>query len=327
VTKALRQASKGVATVDDEPAQDEWGNFYSAYSPVYDSNGRIAGIVGLDFNSEWYDSQIRENTKSIGILSVLFVVTGEVMVLVITRRMRRRFNSLGEDLSVLSSEMDELMGLISANSNGSEGIKRTGEAGDSDQRVSDELEELGKKIQSMQQEMQHYLSYVHAQANTDALTQVGNTTAYMATKQRLEENFSDPACAFGIAVFDINLLKLVNDRHGHAAGDHIIQGAASAISKAFGPEHTYRIGGDEFVAVVEQITEEDLANRLEQVDQWVDDFNEGQEVLLSLSKGASTYLPVADKSFQDVFARADQTMYEQKEAFHRQLKEPYRRYY
>jgi sensor histidine kinase regulating citrate/malate metabolism len=76
VTDALRQAAKGIAAVDAEPAQDEWGNFYSAYSPVYDSTGQIAGIVGLDFNSEWYDSQIRENTKSIGILSVLFVVTG-----------------------------------------------------------------------------------------------------------------------------------------------------------------------------------------------------------------------------------------------------------
>jgi GGDEF domain-containing protein len=80
------------------------------------------------------------------------------------------------------------------------------------------------------------------------------------------------------------------------------------------------------VAVVEKIAEEDLVSRLVQVDQWVEGFNEGQEVLLSLSKGVSIYLPETDRSFQDVFARADQTMYEQKEAFHRQLKEPYRRY-
>ena len=60
VTYALRQAAKGTATVDTEAAEDEWGNFYSAYSPVRDSAGKISGIVGVDFDSAWYESQIRE---------------------------------------------------------------------------------------------------------------------------------------------------------------------------------------------------------------------------------------------------------------------------
>ena len=50
-TPALVQAAKGTPTVDSEPAADRWGNFYSAYSPVHDSSGRVAGIVGVDFDA------------------------------------------------------------------------------------------------------------------------------------------------------------------------------------------------------------------------------------------------------------------------------------
>lgn len=193
--------------------------------------------------------------------------------------------------------------------------------------MTDELEELGTKIQSMQEEMHRYLAYVHAQAYTDALTRVGNTTAYMELRQQLEEHIAAREAAFGIAVFDINLLKLVNDRFGHTAGDHIIQGAARAISDVFGVEHTYRIGGDEFVALANQVTEEELERRLEQVEEHIRDFNrrQGEQGTLSMSKGAALFQPGRDSSFQEVFIRADDAMYAQKDAFHRQLKD-YSRY-
>jgi hypothetical protein len=55
VTPALVSAAKGVAFVDSDPAADRWGNFYSAYSPVFDSSGNVAGVVGLDFDTEWYE--------------------------------------------------------------------------------------------------------------------------------------------------------------------------------------------------------------------------------------------------------------------------------
>ena len=70
-TPALVQAAKGIPTVDSEPAADRWGNFYSAYSPVFDSSGGVAGIVGVDFDATWYDGQIREYTTSIAIITTV----------------------------------------------------------------------------------------------------------------------------------------------------------------------------------------------------------------------------------------------------------------
>ncbi len=58
-TDALYQASLGKPSVDKVPYEDSWGRFYSAYSPVFDSNGKVAGIVAVDFSADWYDKQIR----------------------------------------------------------------------------------------------------------------------------------------------------------------------------------------------------------------------------------------------------------------------------
>ena len=74
-TDALITASRGVAAADKKPYTDEWGSFYSAYSPVFDSEGKVAGIIGVDFSREWYEGQQREQTrKSITLyLMILFI--------------------------------------------------------------------------------------------------------------------------------------------------------------------------------------------------------------------------------------------------------------
>lgn len=46
-TEALYNASQGIADVDDVSYEDRWGEFYSSYSPVLDSDGNVAGIVAI----------------------------------------------------------------------------------------------------------------------------------------------------------------------------------------------------------------------------------------------------------------------------------------
>ena len=57
-TDALYRASLGEPSVDSEPYEDDWGRFYSAYSPVFNSKHEVAGIVAVDFSADWYDRQI-----------------------------------------------------------------------------------------------------------------------------------------------------------------------------------------------------------------------------------------------------------------------------
>lgn len=63
-TEALAQAGRGTASVDEVPYTDQWGSFYSAYSPVFDSTGKVVGIVVADFSSEWFDGQLAAQTRS-----------------------------------------------------------------------------------------------------------------------------------------------------------------------------------------------------------------------------------------------------------------------
>ncbi|MCR5502938.1 MAG: response regulator [Lachnospiraceae bacterium] len=72
-TPALYAASQGTPSVDDEPYEDAWGRFYSAYSPVFDSAGKVAGIIGVDFTVEWYRSQLLRQTRT-SVISFLLVL-------------------------------------------------------------------------------------------------------------------------------------------------------------------------------------------------------------------------------------------------------------
>lgn len=63
-TEALAKAGSGIASVDEVPYTDQWGSFYSAYSPVFDSTGKVVGIVVVDFSSDWFDGQLASQTRS-----------------------------------------------------------------------------------------------------------------------------------------------------------------------------------------------------------------------------------------------------------------------
>ena len=175
----------------------------------------------------------------------------------------------------------------------------------------------------MHTHLKRYLEFIHAKANTDALTHVGNTTAYMDAQSELEGRMEEGK-RFAIAVFDINDLKKVNDRFGHKEGDRIIQGAAEGICSIFGSDHTYRIGGDEFTAVMEDGTDEAIRHKVQRVREAVMKFNEGSDTegaKLSLSAGTAEFDPEHDKKFRDVFVRADEVLYQKKREYHRRHSE------
>lgn len=323
VTDALRQAGMGIATVDNESAEDRWGNFYSSYSPVFDSKGKVAGIIGVDFNEEWYNGQVWKNTYFVILFSILFTLVGAAAFLFISGRMRRRFDALNAELAVLSNDVEELTEeLLSSAGYKDEknwedcSGRKDGEPGDE----GDELRTLSCKIHSMHKEMERYLNYMHAQVNTDALTRVGNTTAYMERQKELEAKILDGSASFFAVVFDINDLKNINDNYGHVCGDRVIRAAAAFIAAHFGVKNTFRIGGDEFIAIAEKTDPQKLEKLLAGIDGSIEAYNRGcppQEAKLSLSRGYSDFIPERDHSFRDVFIRADGQMYDTKDSFHR----------
>ena len=95
----------------------------------------------------------------------------------------------------------------------------------------------------------------------DILTDAGNRKAFNSKIGMLE----GMDISVGICFVDINGLKSINDEMGHEAGDNVIKEAAETISAIFKKKYCYRIGGDEFVVVMPQVTEEHFAQFVEKL--------------------------------------------------------------
>ena len=99
-------------------------------------------------------------------------------------------------------------------------------------------------------------------AYTDTLTGLRNRTAYYEYNAVLDRKVESGEADFSILMIDINYLKKVNDTYGHEQGNLYLQGAANLIRKVFGGEFLYRIGGDEFVLILEGKAQEGAEKRI-----------------------------------------------------------------
>ena len=148
-------------------------------------------------------------------------------------------------------------------------------------------------------------------ASRDALTGVKSKRVFVDAEAEWDERIAaEPDLAFAIAMFDLNGLKYTNDTFGHAAGDAYIRRACQLICDTFDHSPVYRVGGDEFAAI---LTGGDYARRKELVERFraanTGNVRDGDVVVAC---GMSDYVPGQDKRFQDVFERADAEMYENK---------------
>ena len=115
---------------------------------------------------------------------------------------------------------------------------------------------------------------------------------------------------------DVNFLKKINDTYGHERGNEYLMNAVKLICSIFGEENVYRIGGDEFVVVVEG-KEVSMCKYLvekfkaEMVQNNSDKKLEAWEKV-SAAAGIAFYKAGVDKSADEVFKRADKEMYENK---------------
>lgn len=143
-------------------------------------------------------------------------------------------------------------------------------------------------------------------ANRDALTGVKSKYAYDIKEAKLNEEIEKGQLSeFAIVVCDVNDLKRINDNKGHQEGDKYLCNACGIICEIFKHSPVYRVGGDEFVAI---LTGMDYRNRhklMEEIAQ-VDKHNQSCDEAI-VAVGMSEYKPGDHVS--DVFERADEAMY------------------
>ena len=155
---------------------------------------------------------------------------------------------------------------------------------------------------------------LHRSAYRDTLTGLRNTTSCKARVEEFEKNIRNHQADFGVVVLDINELKNANDLHGHDVGNELIVSSAKIISNVFKHSPVFRIGGDEFLVVLQN---SDLANREILFEQFERNcaqslVNETARISVRIALGFARFEAGKDQCFADVFKRADEAMYRNK---------------
>ncbi len=166
-------------------------------------------------------------------------------------------------------------------------------------RDAKELMEIGMQARNFEKKAYH-----------DQLTGLYNRTAY--SDYISHDEFALEKCI--VCVFDLNNLKKYNDTLGHEKGDQYIKECASLIQEVFEDVgKCYRMGGDEFTVLLENVSLEECKRRMKKLRNAVESRNTHHpEMIMGIASGYELYDKRLDHDINDTARRADKMMYREK---------------
>ncbi|WP_373164557.1 diguanylate cyclase domain-containing protein [Agathobaculum sp. Marseille-P7918] len=147
---------------------------------------------------------------------------------------------------------------------------------------------------------------IHTMGTMDTLTGLKNRNSY---ESALLEYGSIASDNFHCIYVDVNGLHELNNQYGHKAGDTMLRFVANSICSVFGTEHTYRIGGDEFVAFSLQDSSDIVAEKLKSLCRMVE--TKGYYI----SVGSACWQD-CERNLDELIAQAEEAMYDNKRDFY-----------
>ena len=181
----------------------------------------------------------------------------------------------------------------------------------------DEIGALTNTFRRVTENLKKYISRLNDLAYADALTSLHNRGAFdlMARDMQMKIDQPEGPLAFAVCMFDCNSLKQINDEYGHDKGDIYLKETARIICDVFEHSPVFRIGGDEFVAVLQDRDYENREALLRLFDEKCSEKRETETdpwKKVDVSRGLADYDPQEDKLIDDVVRHADRAMYENK---------------
>lgn len=147
---------------------------------------------------------------------------------------------------------------------------------------------------------------------TDTLTRCNSRAACFDLLDCLEESEKEQIT---IIYMDLNEFKWVNDTHGHEKGDELLKIFADVLTHTIGKEgFVGRMGGDEFIAVLLDVTEEKIAELWKQVEDGLSQKSDSLDFpyRITSSYGYASREKGTKGSLHSVLQMADKKMYENK---------------
>ncbi len=148
-------------------------------------------------------------------------------------------------------------------------------------------------------------------ADEDALVPISNRRSFMrelARAIRAIERYGTPGC---VLYFDLNDLKRVNDKHGHAAGDAVLRHVAEVLLRHLRASDVFaRLGGDEFGVILMWADLETARAKAQTLAALVDErpiMWNGEPIQIGVAYGAYAFAP--GQHADEVLNAADREMY------------------
>lgn len=152
-------------------------------------------------------------------------------------------------------------------------------------------------------------------ASTDALTGLNNRRHFLELAELAFETARRYGHHLSALMFDIDHFKLVNDTHGHEAGDAVLQALSrTAVESLRGPDVLGRLGGEEFCVIMPETDLEQAAHAAERLRQDVERLcvSYGSQTLnVTVSLGLAT-MDVSTSTLSEMIRRADDALYKAK---------------
>ena len=312
--EAMKNPEKGIAA--DVTNTKEYGWVVVAGSPVF-CEGELVAFAAAELSMNEIMAQRNQFLLSelllLALIAAVFIV---LSIILIDRMLIRPINKLSDtsekywkgETSSIRHEFSQL-----------------------DIHTGDELETLSDSMKQMEQNINEHITKIldttnkliktreHADemdraANIDALTKVRNKRAYDLEIKRLANELDEGKKEFGMAMVDLNNLKMINDQYGHDKGNIAICNLCRVICEVFVHSPVFRIGGDEFVVILQHHDYENLDELKAAFEREMKKFSSRTEPWESISAAAgyACYDPALDKDVESVFNRADHEMYERK---------------
>jgi len=161
-------------------------------------------------------------------------------------------------------------------------------------------------------QLHHHKKLFHL-AQTDPLTKTLNRRGFMEQGEKELKRAQRHHTDLAVLVLDIDLFKIINDKHGHATGDRALLTFTQACLETLRDIDTLgRIGGDEFAVLLPNTTSEEalvVAERIRQAIETSDALNDKNiPVLMTSSIGVVMFSQEAT-SISELLALADEALY------------------
>ena len=175
----IADAFKGKTTVDSQMTSDEWGDFYSAFAPVYNSAKEIIGIVGVDCSATAIRQQQNSFIRQFGVIEVIGLAIAVILSFIISGVLSKSVSTIAGKMNELAMKEGDLTQKISVRS-----TDEVGDIADSLNIFLENLREIIQKITTSEKKLLYNSEHVNVIVESSAQ----EVSKVNATMNDMEEN-------------------------------------------------------------------------------------------------------------------------------------------